>query len=250
MQPGNTFVLMTPVALHICTSASLNYYLTAKAYPRMFFLTESLFGLDKQLDVLAASVTDSRHSRKIVLKEDIGTGFFTTVSLDDGIKIALTDYTIHRDFSKLYNSSDAGTWCLHINQVKAAEQFTVRINGKEVFFSNKPYSPVFLASSAETFEIKTTPGTYFNQLKIVFPKTWPASHLADLYDPEIMDRYMALEEERLYFDTIDSVYLKLVNRVITEVGDISYLPLVQGIISIIIQRFFFRMSMKLNKRGE
>jgi len=75
-------------------------------------------------------------------------------------------------------------------------------------------------------------------------------HLADLYDKAVLDQYLDLQEERLYFDSLDAVYLKLVNKVVSEVENISYLPLVQGIVTIIIQRFFFRMAARLGKRAE
>ena len=216
----------------------------------MFFLKESLFDLDQQLAELAASVTDHGHGRKVVLNTAIGTGHFKTVELDNGLKIALTDYTVNRNFSNVYDTSKTDSYCLHIDQVKATEQFSVIINGKELFFNNKLYSSVFLACSGEPFEVKTTPGTYFNQLKIEMPKEWPAIHLADLYSGVVLQQYMDLKEERLYFDSLDSVYLKLVNKLVSESEDISYLPLVQGIVTIIIQRFFFRMAVKLNRRGE
>ncbi|HEY4147740.1 MAG TPA: hypothetical protein VGM41_02360 [Chitinophagaceae bacterium] len=216
----------------------------------MFFLTESSFDLNLQLAELAASVTDHGHGRKIVLNTDIGSGHFKTVDLGNGLKIVLTDYTVNRNFSKVYDNSRADAYCLHINQVKATEKFSVLINGKEIFFNNKLYASVFMVCHSEPFEVKTTPGTYFNQLKIVIPKEWPAQHLADLYDEAVLKQYIDLQEERLYFDSLDTVYLKLVNRLVNEVEHISYLPLVQGIVTIIIQRFFFRMAAKLYKRGE
>jgi len=196
---------------------------------------------------LASSVTNNPYGRKITLKTDIGTGHFKTVEFDDGLKIVLTDYTNNRLFSKVYDNSKDDSYCLHINQVKAADEFSVFISGKELLFSNKLYSSVFLVCSGEPFEIKTTPGSYFNQLKIVIPKDWLPGHLDDTYNAGILQQYLDLKAERLYFDTIDTVYLKLVNRLVIEVEQIKYLPLVHGMVTIIIQRFFFRMLARLGE---
>jgi len=213
----------------------------------MFFFKESLSEPEQQWADMAASVTDNPYGRKIVLKTDIATGHFKTVEFEDGLKIVLTDYTLNKGYSKVYDNSSSDSYYLHINQVKAAEQFSVFISGKELFFSNKLYSSVFLVCSGEPFEIKTTTGAYFNQLKIIIPKQWPARWLDDLFSEPVLERYLGLAEERLYFDSLDSVYLKLVNRLVSEVEQIKYLPLVHGIVTIIIQRFFFRMAAKLDK---
>lgn len=213
----------------------------------MFFLKESLTDYEQPWAELAASVTDNAYGSKLTLKPDIGTGHFKTVEFEDGLKIVLTDYTINRGYSQVYNNASDQYYCLHVNQVKAAGEFSVSISGKELSFSNKLYSAVFLVCSGEPFEIKTTPGTYFNQLKIVIPKNWPVAHLTAVYDETILQQYLGLRSERLYFDSIDAVYLKLVNRLIAEVEQIKYLPLVQGMVTIIIERFFSRMAVRLGK---
>ena len=213
----------------------------------MFFLKESLSDHGQPWTELAASITENAYGSKLTLKADIGTSHFKTVSFDDGLKIVLTDYTINRAFSKVYDNSSDADLCLHINQVKAADKFSVSISGKELFFSNKLYSSVFLTCSGEPFGIKTTPGTYFNQLKIVIPKSWPLRHIPEVYSAELLQKYFDLRGERLYFDSIDAVYLKLVNRLISEVEQIKYLPLVHGIVTIIIERFFSRMEARLAK---
>lgn len=213
----------------------------------MFFLKESLTADGQPWAALAASVTDHPYGSKLTLKPDIGSGHFKTVGFDDGLKMVLTDYTINRGYSQVYNNASDQFYCLHVNQVKAAGEFSVSISGKEFFFSNKLYSAVFLVCSGEPFEIRTTPGTYFNQLKIVIPKDWPARHLTEAYDEAVLQQYFDLRGERLYFDSIDAVYLKLVNRLIAEVEQIKYLPLVHGMVTIIIERFFSRMAARLGK---
>ena len=213
----------------------------------MFFLRENLSDPEQQWADLAASVTNDPYGRKITLKTDIGTGYFKTVDFEDGLKLMLTDYTNNRFFSKVYDNSRHDTYCLHINQVKAADQFSVIINGSELLFNNKLYSSIFLVCSGEPLEIKTTPGTYFNQLKIVIPKDWLPCHLAEAIDANILQQYLDLRAERLYFDSLDAVYLKLVNRLVSEVEQITYLPLVHGMVTIIIERFFFRMKARMEK---
>jgi len=213
----------------------------------MFFFKESLSDQGQLWTDLAGTVTDDPYGRKLTLKEDIGAGHFTTVAFDDGLKIMLTDYMLHRGFSKVYDNSSDDSFCLHINQVKAADQFSVHISGKELFFNNKLYSAVFLVCSGEPLGIETTPGAYFNQLKIVIPKKWLASHLTEAYNAAVLQQYLNLHEERLYFDSLDAVYLKLVNRLISEVQQIKYLPLVHGMVTIIVERFFFRMAARLEK---
>jgi hypothetical protein len=213
----------------------------------MFFLRENLSDPDQQWADLAASVTNDPYGIKITLKTDIGTGHFKTVEFEDGLKIVLTDYTNNRLFSKVYDNSKDDSYCLHINQVKAADQFSVFINDKELLFNNKLYTSVFLVCSGEPLAIKTTPGTYFNQLKIVIPKAWLSCHLAEAIDANILQQYLDLRGERLYFDSLDAVYLKLVNRLVSEVEQIAYLPLVHGIVTIIIERFFFRMKARMEK---
>jgi len=213
----------------------------------MFFLKESLSDHGQPWTELAASITDNPYGSKLTLKTDIGTGHFKTVEFEDGLKIVLTDYTINRDFSKVYDNSSDEHFCLHINQVKATDKFSVCLSDKELFFNNKLYSSVFLIRSGEPFEIKTTPGTYFNQLKIVIPKSWPLRHIPEVYNAQLLQGYLDLRAERLYFDSLDGVYLKLVNRLIGEVEQITYLPLVHGIVTIIVERFFSRMEARLAK---
>lgn len=213
----------------------------------MFFLKESLSDYEQPWSELAASITEDPYGQKLILKPDIGTGHFKTVVFEDGLRIMLSDYTLHRGFSKVYDNSRDDAFCLHINQVKTAAEFSVFISGKELLFNNKLFSAVFLATLGEPLGIKTTAGTYFNQLKIVIPKDWPARQIPEVYDTAIMQQYFDLQGERLYFDSLDAVYLKLVNRLVSEVEQIRYLPLVHGIVTIIIERFFFRMAARLGK---
>ncbi|MBS1565959.1 MAG: hypothetical protein JST39_16335 [Bacteroidetes bacterium] len=74
-----------------------------------------------------------------------------------------------------------------------------------------------------------------------------AKNLGEAFDPRLLQQYMDLREERLYFDSLDTVYLKLANRLVAEVEHIRYLPLVHGMVTIIIDRFLYRMNARMQR---
>jgi hypothetical protein len=215
----------------------------------MFILKFSSSDFDQQLHEIAASVTSHHYGRKIVLKDDIATGYFKVLKFPNSLKVIINNYVINQDFLGERDNVKDDYYLLHINQVSARQEFSVLMNNREISFDDKIYTAVFLTDSKEPFGLKGTKGACFNQLKIVIPKDWLRENMGDVYNETLLRQYLELQEERLYFDALDGTYRSLVDKVMNTEDNIFYLAVTQSIITVITERFFCRMANKIQKRS-
>ena len=215
----------------------------------MFILKFNSSDFDQHLHEIADSVTSHHYGKKIILKDEVGTGYFKVLKFPSGLKAIITNYVVNQDFLGERENVKSDYYLLHINQVTTKDEFSVLMNNKETPFDNQVYTSVFLTDSKEAFGLKGTKGACFNQLKIMIPKDWLKENIADAYNEVLLQQYFHLQEERLYFDSFDATYRNLVEKVMNTEDNIFYLAVTQSIITVITERFFCRMGNKLHKRS-
>jgi hypothetical protein len=216
----------------------------------MFVLKYSSYDFEQQLKEIAESVTHHHYGRKVVLKDEIGTGYYKILKFPDGLKAVITNYVINQEFSGEREQVKEDYYLLHINQVKTGIDFRVAINNREVAFDDTIYNSVFLTDSKEAFGLKGSKGACFSQLKVVIPKGWFSSGFPGLFDETLFRRYFLMGEQRLHLDFYDAGYRNLVDTVMNIEDNENYLPAAQRIITSIIERFLGRIRSRLQEKEE
>jgi hypothetical protein len=216
----------------------------------MFILKFSSSDFEQQLHELASSVTNHHYGKRVVLKDDVGTGYFKVLKFPSHLKAIITNYVVNQDFLGERENVKDSYYLLHINQVTTKDEFAVLMNNKETSFDNQVFSSVFLTDSAEPFGLKGTKGACFSQLKIMIPKNWLKENIGDAFNETLLQQYFNLGEERLYLDSFDATYRSLVDKVMNTEDNVYYLAVTQSIITVITERFFCRMGNKLQRRSD
>lgn len=80
----------------------------------------------------------------------------------------------------------------------------------------------------------------------MIPKSWIANNLPSFTD-NLLNNYLEMDDERLYFDSMDNTYRSMVDKVMNTEDNAFYLPITQNIIAVITERFFSRLQIKLQK---
>jgi hypothetical protein len=216
----------------------------------MFILKFSSSDFEQQLHELASSVTNHHYGKKVVLKDEVGTGYFKVLKFPNQVKTVITNYVVNQDFLGVRENVKDSHYILHINQVNTKDEFSVLMNNKEIDYDNRVYAAVFLTDSAEPFGLKGTKGACFSQLKIMIPKDLMHVNIGEAFNETILQQYFNLGEGRLNFDSFDDTYRTLVDKVMNTEDNIFYLAITQSIINVIMERFFCRMGNKLQRRSD
>jgi len=67
------------------------------------------------------------------------------------------------------------------------------------------------------------------------------------YSEELLNEYLLLREERLLTDALDNTYRTLVDKVMNTEDNDFYLHITQDIVTLITERFFNRLRIKMQK---
>ncbi len=214
----------------------------------MFTVKFGSSDFDQHQHELAASVTNHHYGKKIIIKDEVGTGYFKVLKLPNQLKAAISNFVVNQDFRGEKVNVKDNYYLLHFNQVTTKSKFSVLLNNKETAFDNSVFSSIYLTDSKESYGLKGTTGACFNQLTILIPKTWLKENLGEIFSEELLQQYFDLREERLFLDGFDTTYRSLVDKVMNTEDNVYYLAVTQSIITVITERFFCRMENKL-KRG-
>jgi hypothetical protein len=215
----------------------------------MFVLKYNSFDFDQQLMDIAENVTTHHYGRKVEIKDSIATGYYKVLKFPNGLKAVITNYVLNQDFVAARENVSAEYYLLHLNLVKAGQEFMVSMNQQEVDFGDQIFSSVFLTYSKEPYGIRGSKGACFSQLKIVIPKNWLAQDMVASFQPERLETYFGLGETRLSFDSMDPGYRSLVDKVMNTQDNVYYLAITQSIITLIVERFMEKMRRKLENRA-
>jgi hypothetical protein len=213
----------------------------------MFTLTyEGLNFEDDKLPEFVESVSHHLYGKRIVLNDRIAQGDYKLVSFANGFYAYVSNYILQQNFAIELSVAIEEYLALHINQITAGTECTMTLNGKTVSYDDKVITSVFLTGSHDSFILSGTKGACVNRLKIMIPKTWLAGNLT-AYDESLLNNYFALQEERLFTDAMDTTYRAMVDRVMHTEDNDFYLSVTQEIVTVITERFFNRLHIKMQK---
>jgi type III secretory pathway component EscV len=192
------------------------------------------------------SVSNHQYGKKITLKESYATGDFKILEFSNGFYAHVSNYIVNKDFKIELSVKQDAYVALHINQVQAGSEFTLTLNNKAVSYDDKIVTSLFLTGSTDSFVVTGTKGACVNRLKIMIPKAWLIKNLK--VDSEtLLDTYFGLQEERLLIDSMDVTYRSMVDKVMNTEDNAYYLSITENIVTVITERFFNRLNIKMQK---
>lgn len=214
----------------------------------MFTLSyEGLNFDDDQLPEFVNAVTNHLYGKRIILNDVIASGDYKLLPFSNGFYAYTSNYILQQDFQIELSVKKEDYLALHINQITAGAECKMTLNGKSVPYDDKIINAVFLTDSTDSFLLSGSKNACVNRLKIMIPKSWIRATLPAYYG-NILTDYLALDgEERLFTDALDVTYRALVDKVMNTEDNDFYLSVTQDIVTVITERFFNRLSIKMQK---
>ncbi|MEP7278324.1 MAG: hypothetical protein ABI813_06765 [Bacteroidota bacterium] len=215
----------------------------------MFKLKYDGLGLDENhLPDFVGSVSSHLYGRKVVLKDHIATGDYKILEFTNGLYAYVSNYILHQDFEMELPVKKGDFLALHINQIQAGAECKITINNRVVVYDDKIINALFLTEPKDSFFISGSSGTCVNRLKIMMPRAWLEKR--PVYNEAWLRVYFELQEERLSLDTMDGTYRTMVDKVMNTEDNTLYLSVTQDIVEVIIDRFFNRLNIRIQKNQE
>jgi len=213
----------------------------------MFILTyECLNFDDDQLPEFVESISNHFYGKRIILNDRIARGDYKLIPFQNGFYAYVSNYILQQDFSIELSVAKEDYLALHINQITAGVECSMSLNGKAVSFDDKIITAVFLTGSRDSFVLSGSKGACVNRLKIMIPVSWLIKNLP-AFDEDMLNNYFALQEKRLFTDALDTTYRAMVDRVMNTEDNDFYLSVSQEIVTVITERFFNRLRIKMQK---
>ena len=201
---------------------------------------------ENSLPDFVESITTHQYGKKITLKEACASGDYKLLEFQNGFYAYASNYILNQDFELELSVAKDDYVALHINQIQAGAECKISLNHKAVSYDDKVITSIFLTAARDSFVLSGTSGACVNRLKIMVPKAWIAKQLP-AFTEDLLNTYLELEEDRLFFDAIDPTYRSMVDKVMNTEDNAFYLSITQNIVAVITERFFSRLRIKLQK---
>ena len=202
-----------------------------------------------QLPEFVNSVTKHQYGKKVTLNDTIATGSYKLLEFANGFYAYVSNYILNKDFQLELSVAKEDYVALHINQIQAGTEFSITLNDNRVSYDDKVITSIFLTAGNDKFLLSGTKGACVNRLKIMIPRTWIAAHLP-AFKEDMINTYLGMGEERLYIDAMDNTYRTMVDKVMNTEDNPFYLSVTQNIVAVIAERFFNRLSIRLQKKEQ
>ncbi len=191
-------------------------------------------------------VSTHQYGKKVILKDKYASGDYKLLQFANGFYAYASNYILNEDFELQLSVAKDDFLALHINQIQAGPEFKISLNDDHVSYDDKVVNSVFLTSSKDDFIVAGVKGACVNRLKIMIPKTW-VEKAYPAFNEAMLNAYTQLGEKRLFFDTMDSTYRSMVDKVMNTEENAFYIPVTQNILEVIAERFLNRITNKLQK---
>ncbi len=213
----------------------------------MFTLThEGLNFEEDKLPEFVESVSNHFYGKRIILNDHIASGDYKLLPFANGFYAYVSNYILQQDFAIELSVKKVEYLALHINQITAGAECGLTLNDKTLSYDDKIITTVFLTSADDRFVISGTRGACVNRLKIMIPVAWLSKNIPG-YNDNLLNDYLRLGEERLLTDALDNTYRILVDKVMNTEDNDYYLHITQDIVTLITERFFNRLRIKMQK---
>ena len=204
---------------------------------------------ETQLPDFVEEVTTFQYGKKITLKDKYASGNYKVLQFANGFYAYVSNYILNEDFELELSVAKDDYVALHINQIQAGSECKISLNHHTVTYDDKVITSIFLTSGKDSFILSGSSGACINRLKIMVPKSWIAKEVP-AFSEVLLNQYLALEEERLFYDAMDTTYRSMVDKVMNTEDNSFYLSITQNIIAVITERFLNRVRLKLQKNQQ
>ena len=216
----------------------------------MIKLGHDNFNFDEnRLPDFIEEISKHQYGKKITLKDKYASGNYKLLEFSNGFYAYVSNYILNEDFELEFSVAKDDYVALHINQIQAGTECKISLNHKAVSYDDKVITSIFLTAGKDSFVLSGSSGACVNRLKIMVPKSWIAKEIP-AFNESMLQQYLALGEERLFYDSMDNTYRSMVDKVMNTEDNSFYLSITQNIIAVITERFFNRLRLKLQKNQQ
>ena len=192
------------------------------------------------------SVSAHQFGKKIVFRDAYANGGYKLLEFQNGFYAYVSNYIVKQDFELELSVDKPEYVALHMNQIQAGAEFSILLNNQAASYDDKVITSVFLTTGEDRFVMKGSSGACVNRLKIMVPISWLRSNLS-FFNDALLTAYRQLNQDRLFFDSMDHTYRAMVDKVMNTEDNAFYLSVTQNILAVITERFFSRLQTKLMK---
>ncbi len=198
---------------------------------------------------LAGAMGVAYHGEDFVeLQAPAGSGTIKVIDIADELQVLLADVVFFRHLIAKRQPSQKRFYILHFEDIDVNDTATFSVDGETLHKKNTRHSVVRLTSNVFYNTEEVTANTHVKAVKVFFSEAWLKKYLGLGDHVDGLQKYVSLKTACFDMEQLDAEYLKLMNELWgSKKSDPLQNIFLQNRVALLIERFFSRLSVKMNK---
>lgn len=197
-------------------------------------------------DVMNARVKDDT----LVIPQEIGNGYFKTITLSNGLQCLVSDYTLNTDLYLQRNSSNNEFYILRFDEVSISDTLMVKIDDDYIWETKQDRASVLLNSSLSDFATSASEGTVVRSINILLTREWLTQYLNIESLDDILKKYLPLKTRSYNFAPFDIEYRMWFNEVMGYTDSAMKNSIIENRIMLMMEKFLNSLYQHFHQLSE
>ncbi len=178
-------------------------------------------------------------NNRLLLPENLGTGYIKAVELANGLQVLINECTLNKEVSFNRDAAVNESYTLRFDEVKNMKTLMVQIEEDKIKEEEQIFSGAFLTNSLLDFSYTASAGTEDRCINIYFTAEWLKNHVGISSEDELFKKYLSLKTATLNFEVLNFEYRELMEDIF-EIDDNHPMQkvMLQNRIMVLIEKFF------------
>ena len=207
----------------------------------------SLSSFTNFLSELASALKTTVQDNTLQLPSYLGTGYFKSVDLPNGLQALLIDCTLAEDLLIERERTNLEFYVFISDSASNVNRYYMHIDEEQTTGRHTSPSVMYLLSFLSNLQQFATAGTMLRSVRIIMSREWLAKYLRIDQMDEVLQRYLALKTRSVHIRDIDLDSRMLMNEIFNPpeqgVPESSYL---QTRITKMLENFFGWMYQQMS----
>lgn len=182
----------------------------------------------------------------VELSDPVGSGYFRAFRIMDGLQIILINAVLNEKFMVCFEQSDENSFTLQFEDQYIGNSVTY--TGSKPVYSHADFRHVYAGLSSNHFfnAVEVPAGRPIRAVRILLHETWMKKHMGMDEQTGMVCRYISMKSGDFEIDKLDVEFGRILDELWAISPDDPMMDMViQNRISMLIERFFMQMKMKL-----
>ena len=214
----------------------------------MFAIDYNHCDFSKLIADVAVSMNTKVKNDILVLPEEIGDGYFKSITLSYSLQCLMQEFTCNQDIYIQQKSCDKEYYILRFDEISIADTLMVKIDNDYSWEEKQERASALLTSSLFDFAYSAAKGTSFKSINVLITAKWISQYLDIESLDKILQKYIGLKTAVFNFAPFDVDYRTLFNEVLHGSGDaMMRRSIVENRIMLMVEKFLNYLYHKENQ---